>query len=71
MELALSIYFAIGIILGIERLSRVTKEDNSSMVCIGIIAIVVLWPLYLMYKVWEKKVIYNMKDKCKKGVSWF
>ena len=71
MELALSIYFAIGIILGIERLSRVTKDDEQGMVGIGIMGIIVLWPLYLIYKVWEKRVIHNMKERCKKGVSWF
>ena len=71
MEVLLSIYLAVGFLFGLERLSRVTKEDNSSMVCIGIMAIVVLWPLYLTYKVWEKRAIHNMKDRCKKGVSWF
>ena len=71
MELALSIYVAIGFLFGLERLSRVTKNDESAMVNIGIIGIIVLWPLYLMYKVWEKRAIHNMKDRCKKGVSWF
>ena len=71
MELALSIYLAIGFLFGLERLSRVTKNDESAMVNIGIIGIIVLWPLYLMYKVWKKRAIHNMKDKCKKGVSWF
>lgn len=61
MELALSIYFAIGIILGIERLSRVTKDDEQGMVGIGIIGIIVLWPLYMIYKVWKKRVIKKMK----------
>ena len=55
MELVLSIYFAIGIILGIERLSRVTKDDEQGMVSIGIMAIIVLWPLYIVYKVWKKR----------------
>ena len=61
MELALSIYFAIGIILGIERLSRVTKDDEQGMVSIGIMAIIVLWPLYIIYKMWKKRVIKKMK----------
>ena len=61
MELVLSIYFAIGIILGIERLSRVTKDDEQGMVGIGIIGIIVLWPLYIIYKVWKKRVIKKMK----------
>ena len=51
MELIMAIYCLIGIILGAERLSRVTKEDDSSMVCIGIMAIIVLWPLYIVYKI--------------------
>ena len=71
MELIAAIYCLIGIILGMERLSRVIKDDEQEMVGIGIMAIVVLWPLYLIYKVWEKRVIHNMKEKCKKGVSWF
>ena len=45
------IYLVIGLIVGIDRLSRVTKNDDSSMVCIGIISIIVLWPLYLGYKI--------------------
>lgn len=61
MELALSIYFVIGIILGIERLSRVSKDDEQGMVSIGIMAIIVLWPLYIIYKVWKKRVIKKMK----------
>ena len=55
MELALSIYFAIGIILGIERLSRVTKDDEQGMVGIGIIGIIVLWPFYIVYKIVKKR----------------
>ena len=55
MELALSIYFAIGIILGIERLSRVTKDDEQGMVGIGIMGIIVLWPLYIVYKIVKKR----------------
>ena len=30
MELIMAMYYLIGIIFGAERLSRVTKEDNSS-----------------------------------------
>lgn len=55
MELALSIYFAVGIILGIERLSRVTKDDEQGMVGIGIMGIIVLWPLYIVYKIVKKR----------------
>ena len=55
MELALSIYFAVGIILGIERLSRVTKDDEQGMVGIGIMGIIVLWPLYMVYKIVKKR----------------
>ena len=51
MELYAGIYYTIGIILGLERLSRVTKEDDSSTVCIGVSAIILLWPLYIIYKV--------------------
>lgn len=50
MDLILSIYLVIGLIVGIERLSRVTVEDSSSMVCIGITFIIIFWPLYLVYK---------------------
>ena len=71
MDLLMSIYFLVGIIFGIERLSRVTKDDEKGMVGIGIIVIILLWPLYLIYKVWEKRAIHNMKERCKKGVSWF
>ena len=55
MELIAAIYCLIGIILGMERLSRVTKEDEAGMVNIGIMAIIVLWPLYIVYKVWKKR----------------
>ena len=55
MELTLSIYFAIGIILGIERLSRVTKNDEPAMVNMGIISIIVLWPFYIVYKIVKKR----------------
>ena len=61
MELIAAIYCLIGIILGMERLSRVTKEDESGMVNIGIIGIIVLWPLYIIYKMWKKRVIKKMK----------
>jgi hypothetical protein len=67
MEPLAAIYFVIGLIFGIERLSRVTKEDEQGMVCIGIMAIIMLWPLYLMYKVWKKRVIHNMKERCKRS----
>ena len=55
MELALSIYFAIGIILGIERLSRVTKDDEQGLVGIEIMGIIVLWPFYIVYKIVKKR----------------
>ena len=61
MELYLGIYYAIGIILGIERLSRVTKEDNSSLVCIGISGIIILWPLYIIYLLFK----HNKDDRTK------
>lgn len=51
MELIAGLYLAIGLILGIERLSRVAREDDSPMVCTGITAIIVLWPLYIVYKI--------------------
>ena len=70
MEILLSIYLAIGFLFGLERLSRVTKNDEPAMVNIGIIGIIVLWPLYIVYKVWKKRVIHNMKERCKKGVTW-
>lgn len=50
MELTTSIYFAIGFLIGLWRLSYVSKEDNNSMACIGAAVIVLLWPLYLIYK---------------------
>ena len=55
MEVLVSIYFAIGIILGIERLLRVTKDEEQGMVSIGIMAIIVLWPLYIVYKIVKKR----------------
>ena len=55
MELIAAIYCLIGIILGMERLSRVTKEDESGMANIGIIAIIVLWPFYIIYKRVKKR----------------
>jgi FtsH-binding integral membrane protein len=61
MELIAAIYCLIGIILGMERLSRVTKEDESGMVNMGIMGIIVLWPLYIVYKIWKKRVIKKMK----------
>lgn len=51
MEGLISLYLVVGLILGMERLSRVNALDNTSMVCIGIISIVVFWPLYVIYKV--------------------
>ena len=50
MEGLMSLYLVIGLILGMERLSRVTALDNSSLVCVGIIGIIVFWPIYLIYK---------------------
>lgn len=44
----MSLYMLIGIIIGSNRLAKVTKDDDSSMVCIGIISIIILWPLYLI-----------------------
>ena len=61
MEILLSIYLAIGFLFGLERLSRVTKDDEQAMVSIGIMGIIVLWPLYIVYKVWKKRVIKKMK----------
>ena len=61
MEILMAIYFLIGIILGTERLSRVTEEDEKGMVGIGIISIIVLWPLYMVYKMWKKRAIKKMK----------
>ena len=55
MDILMAIYFLIGLILGIERLSRVTEEDEKGMVNIVIMAIIVLWPLYIIYKVWKNK----------------
>ena len=49
MDLIMGLYLAIGLIFGIERLSRVTNEDDSSMVCIGITAIIIFWPMYIVY----------------------
>ena len=71
MEILGALYAVIGLIFGMERLSRVTKDDESGMVNIGIMGIIVLWPLYIVYKVWKKRAIHNMKERCKKGVSWF
>lgn len=61
MELTMAIYFLVGIILGTERLSRVTKNDDKGMVGIGIMGIIVLWPLYIVYKIWKKRVIKKMR----------
>ena len=61
MEFYLSVYYVIGIILGLERLSRITKEDNSSLVCIGISGIILLWPLYIIYLLFK----YNKNDRIK------
>ena len=61
MDILLALYFVIGLIFGMERLSRVTEEDEKGMVGIGIMAIIVLWPLYIVYKVWKKRVIKKMK----------
>lgn len=63
MELILGIYLAFGLIFGLERLSRVTKEDDSSMVCIGITGIIVLWPLYLIYRYIKKKYENNATNR--------
>ena len=54
MEILLSIDLAIGFLFGLERLSRVTKDDEQGMVGIGIMAIIVLWPLYIVYKILKK-----------------
>ena len=55
MEVLVSIYAAVGLFFGLERLSRITKNDEPAMVNIGIISIIVLWPLYIIYKVWKKR----------------
>ena len=61
MEILGALYTVIGLIFGMERLSRVTKDDEKGMVNIGIMGIIVLWPLYIVYKVWKKRVIKKMK----------
>lgn len=50
MEILLSLYMVVGLILGAERLSRISEKDDSSMVCVGIICIITFWPIYLIYK---------------------
>ena len=55
MEIFGAIYTAIGLIFGMERLSRVTKDDEQGMVSIGIMGIIVLWPLYIVYKIVKKR----------------
>ena len=55
MEILLSIYFVIGLLFCMERLSRVTKEDEAGMVSIGATAILCLWPLYIVYIIVKKK----------------
>ena len=42
MDILLALYFVIGLIFGMERLSRVTKDDEHGIVSIGIMAIIVL-----------------------------
>lgn len=53
-ELISSVYFLIGFLITIWRLSKVTKEEDSSMACIAGLFIMVLWPLYLVYKAVKK-----------------
>lgn len=48
MDLLFYLYILIGTIIGSNRLAKVTKDDDSSMVCIGIIGIIILWPIYLI-----------------------
>lgn len=55
MDILLALYFVIGLIFGMERLSRVTKDDEQGMVNIGIMAITALWPLYIVYKIVKKR----------------
>ena len=55
MDILLALYFVVGLILGMERLSRVTKDDEHGMMSIGIMAIIVLWPLYIIYIMWKRK----------------
>lgn len=55
MEILLSIYLAIGFLFGLERLSRITKDDEQAMVSIGVMGIIVLWPLYIVYKIVKKR----------------
>ena len=54
MDILLAFYFVVGLIFGMERLSRVTKDDEQGMVGIGIMGIIVLWPLYIVYKILKK-----------------
>ncbi len=59
-ELISSVYFLIGFLITIWRLSKVTKEEDSSMACIAGLFIMALWPLYLVYKEVKK---YYKKNK--------
>lgn len=61
MDILMAIYFGIGLLFGIERLSRLTGSEEKGMVGIGIMGIIVLWPLYMVYKKCKKRVIKNMK----------
>lgn len=53
MELFTGLYFAIGFLIGLWRLSYITNEEDSSMACVCGIFIVVLWPFYLIYKLYD------------------
>lgn len=61
-ELILSLYFLIGFLIGIWRISQVTDAEDSSMACIAGIFIVILWPIYIIYKI----IKYNIYKKLNK-----
>lgn len=50
MSIILFIYLFIGFLLGLEILLNVEDDDDSSLICIGVILVIVLWPLYLLIK---------------------
>lgn len=47
-------YVVIGFLLAVWRLSNAKEDENSSLLCIGGVGIIFLWPLYTIYKIFKK-----------------
>ena len=50
----LQIYISIGFIYYAIELARLVYEEESPLVCLTYISVILLWPLHIIYKIIKK-----------------